>query len=152
MEIVKNDGTIGQSTIKDSIKRLIIIILIIAALIIIAAFIFNRFKLYSNARIALREAKNIKLSLEMADVEYYNLGMCIYDEDADGNIRKSVVDYVNRIQGNPEGFMRLTAYDSKTKKILGFEYELEDYIVRFTHKDDNDKWQVFKAEEILSYE
>ena len=133
------------------IRRVIIITVVIIGLLIFSFLTFRSFKIYSEARIALREAKNIKMSLEVADLEYYSVGINIYDETAEGNIRKGAFDYVNKIQGNPDGFMRLTGYDTQTRKITGFEFETEKYIVRFSHNSEGDKWQIFQIKELLDY-
>ncbi len=133
------------------IRRVIIITVVIIGLLIFSFLAFRSFKTYSEARIALREAKNIKMSLEVADLEYYSVGVYIYDETAESNIRKGALDYVNKIQDNPKGYMRLTGYDTKARKITGFEYETEKYIVRFSHTSEGDKWQIYQIKEILDY-
>ncbi len=133
------------------IRRICILVIAIIGIIVISILAFRSFKLYSEARRALREAKNIKMALEIADLEYYSVDMSIYDETADGNLRKGARDYVDRIQDNPEGFIRLTGYDSKQRKITGLEYELEKYIVRYTFIDDDEGWRVFQIKEIFDY-
>ncbi|GEM_PF-1474329 len=133
------------------IRNVIIITVVIIGVVILAIYTFRSFKLYSEARIALREAKNIKMTLEVADLEYYSIGSSIFDDTAEGNIRKGAYDYVNKIQNNPEGFMKLTGYDSQLRKITGFEYETEKYIIRFSHNSDGDKWQIFQIKELLDY-
>jgi hypothetical protein len=87
----------------------------------------------------------------MADMEYRGIGTTIYDETAEGNIRSGAVAYVNRMQNNPEGRMRLFGYDTSKRKITGFEYETDEYIVRYEYKDNNDTWKVFQIKELLSY-
>ena len=47
--------------------------------------------------------------------------------------------------------MKLTGYDSQMRKITGFEYETEKYIVRFSRNADGDKWQIFQIKELLDY-
>lgn len=133
------------------IRNVIIITVAIIGLLIIAYLAFRSFKIYSEARIALREAKNIKMTLEVANLEYYSVGVSIYDETAEGNIRNGARDYVNKIQNNPEGMFRLTGYDGEFNKITGFEYENEKYIVRYSHTSDGDKWQIFQIKELLDY-
>ena len=133
------------------IRRIVTYILIILALVIAFVYAFRQFKIYSNARLALREAKNIKMSLEMINTEYYAVGLTIYDDTADGNLRKGARDYVYKIQGDINGEIKLTGYDSKNRIITGLEYETEEYIVRFSRTGENEKWQVCLIKEILSY-
>lgn len=131
--------------------RIIIYVLILAALVAACYLIFNVFRTNSNARIALREAKNIKISLEMADMELSATGLTIYDETADGNVRKGALSFVNRMQGNPEGRIRLNGYDSSKRKITGYEYEIGDYIVRYKLTSDGDSWGVYMIKEVTIY-
>ena len=140
-----------QDKRKAFIRKIIVLTVVVIGLILFALFAFRSFRVYSEARLALREAKNIKMTLEVADLEYYSMGVNIYDETAEGNIRKGAYEYVNKIQDNPEGFMKLTGYDSQSRKITGFEYETEKYIVRFSHNADGDKWQIFQIKELLDY-
>ncbi|MBO4510133.1 MAG: hypothetical protein J5718_02165 [Lachnospiraceae bacterium] len=133
------------------IRKVVIAGIVIIGLVVFAILAFRSFKLYSEARMKLREAKNIKMTLEVADLEYYSIGTNIYDETAEGNIRKGAFDYVNKIQDNPEGIMRLTGYDSQLRKITGFEYETEKYIVRYSHTEEGDRWQIFQIKELLDY-
>ena len=140
-----------QDERRNMLRRILIFVVVICVLIIVATFIFNRFKVYSEARLALRETKNIKITLEIADLEYYSLGLNIYDETADGNIRVNAREYVNRMQGELEGIIRLTGYDSTRRKITGLEYELTDYIVRYTWTEDGEVWQVCQIKELLNY-
>ena len=132
-------------------RRIMIYIGVISAVVIVFAFAFHQFKIYSNARLALREAKNIKMSLEMVDTEYYAANLSIYDNTADGNLRKGARDYVNRIQGDIKGDIKLTGYDVVNRLITGLEYETEDYIVRFKRSGDDESWQVCLIKELLSY-
>ena len=87
-----------QDERRNAIRRILLIAIVICALILVAIFVFNNFKTYSEARLALREAKNIKLTLEMVDLEYYSFGLNIYDESADGNLRQSANEYLHRMQ------------------------------------------------------
>jgi len=148
----ENNGISREEALRKMfIRRVIVVALIIAAVIIAITIVFRQFKLYSDARIALREAKNIKISLEVADMELYGAGLSIYDETAEGNLRKGAVVYVNKMQGELQGTFKLTGYDSGRHKITGFEYELEKFIVRYKYNEDGDTWQVFQIKELLTY-
>lgn len=133
------------------IRRVLIYAGVILAIIVVFTFAFRRFKIYSNARMALREAKNVKMSLEMVNTEYYAVGISIYDDSGIGNLRKGARDYVYKIQGNLKGEIKLTGYDSTKRLITGLEYETDDYIVRYSFIENEEKWQVCLIEELLSY-
>jgi hypothetical protein len=133
------------------IRRIMIYIGVILVIIIAFTFAFRQFKIYSDARLALREAKNIKMSLEMINTEYYAIGISIYDDTAEGNIRKGACDYVKKIQGELKGEMKLTGYDSANRIITGIEYETENYIVRYSKNGKEETWRVSLIKELLSY-
>lgn len=133
------------------IRRIMIYTGVILAIVIAFTFAFRQFKIYSNARLALREAKNIKMSLEMINTEYYAIGISIYDDTAEGNIRKGAHDYVKKIQGDIKGEMKLTGYDSANRIITGIEYETDNYIVRYSKNGKEETWKVSLIKELLSY-
>ncbi len=147
------ENEILQRDIRKALfRRIMLYIIVIAALVVVAVFVFRQFKIYSNARLKLREAKNIKITLEMLNTEYYAAGVSIYDEKADGNLRKGALTYVERIQGELKGSVKLTGYNSSKRQITGLEYETEDYIVRYSVTGDSDVWQVCLIKELLSYD
>ena len=148
----ENNGISREEALRKMfIRRVLLIALFIIIAVSVISIAFNQFKIYSDARLALREAKNIKMTLEMADLELYSAGISIFDETSEGNLRKSTLSYVNKMQGETKGEIKLTGYDTAKHKITGFEYELEKYIVRFKSSDDDDSWQVFRIKELLTY-
>lgn len=132
-------------------RRIMIYIGVILALVIVVTYAFHQFKIYSNARLKLREAKNVKMSLEILNTEYYAAGISIYDDTAEGNLRKGAKAYVEKIQGELEGEVKLTGYDSKNRIITGLEYETKDYIVRYIRNGEEDTWTVSLIRELLTY-
>ncbi|MBR5177850.1 MAG: hypothetical protein IKW90_03485 [Lachnospiraceae bacterium] len=148
----ENNGISREEALRKMfIRRVLLIALFIIIAVSVISIAFNQFKIYSDARLALREAKNIKMTLEMADLELYSAGISIFDETSEGNLRKSTLSYVNKMQGETKGEIKLTGYDTAKHKITGFEYELEKYIVRYKSSDDDDSWQVFRIKELLTY-
>ena len=148
---VSDNETLQRDKQRAFFRRIMIYIGVIIAIIVIGAFLFHQFKVYSNARLRLREAKNIKISLEMIDTEYYAFGLSVYDDTADRNIRNGVCDHVEKLQGKLEGTIKLTGYDLTNRQITGFEYETEDYIVRYEKNDIENIWTVCLIKELLKY-
>ena len=136
---------------KAFIRRILTYIAVIIILVIVVSVVFRQFHIYSNARLALREAKNVKMSLEMINLEYYAAGISIYDDTAEGNLKKGAKAYVEKIQGNIDGLIRLTGYDSAKRLITGLEYETNEYIVRFTRHNEEETWTVSLIKELLKY-
>ena len=148
----ENNGITREEAMRKMfIRRILLIAIIVIAAVVLITIAFNQFKIYSEGRLALREAKNIKMTLEIADLELYSSGLCVYDETAEGNVRKSAASYVSRMQGEIKGAVKLTGYDKTKHKITGFEYELEKYIIRYKSGEDEDLWQVYRIKELLTY-
>ncbi len=150
--MTQSDSISLQKDIRRAfIRRVLAYIGIILAIITVFTIAFRQFKIYSNARLALREAKNLKLSLETVNLEYYGIGLSIYDDSAEGNIRKGVLTHVEKLQGSINGSVKITGYDSSKRTINSFEYENDNYIVRFTRNGEKDVWQVCLIKELLTY-
>lgn len=144
--------TLQKDIRRAFIRRVLTYAGIILILVIAFTIAFRQFKIYSNARLALREAKNIKLSLEVVNTEYYGIGTSIYDDTVEGNIRKGALSHVERLQGELNGSVKLTGYDTLKRIITGLEFENEDYVVRYYKNGKDDVWQVCLIKEILLYE
>ena len=92
-----------QQSRRAMIRRIIYIALLILGISLAAVIAFFLFNTYTNARLTMREAKNIKLNLEMLDTEYYAFGTSIYDDTKTGNLRAGAVSSVKKMQGDIEG-------------------------------------------------
>lgn len=145
-------ATLQKDIRRAFFRRVMMYAGIILVVVLALVFAFRQFKIYSNARLALREAKNVKLSLEMINTEYYGVGLSIYDDTAEGNIRKGVLSHVERLQGGLNGSIKLTGYDNSKRMITSFEFENEDYIVRYYRNGEAEIWQVCMIKEILLYD
>lgn len=143
--------TMEERAKRAYIRHILIIAGIIIGAGIILSILFIQFKKYSDARLALREAKNIKMNLEMVDKELYAMGLSIYDDTAEGNLNSSALASVIRHQGELEGEIKLTGYNFSERKITGLEYELEKYIIRYEYNSDGESWHVCYIKEILKY-
>jgi hypothetical protein len=121
------------------IKRILIVAVI---LIIVCIPIFAYFRISSSAHIALREAKNVKLTMEMLDIEYYGQGSSVYDGDRKNGLKKGVEDEIwNMLEHG--GDVVLQSYNKKKRKITGFTYANQHYQVIYNYDDENgDSWQV----------
>jgi len=146
-----DNETLQRDIRRAMFRRIMTYIGIIVALAVIVAFVFHQFKVYSNARLKLREAKNIKMSLEVIDTELYAFGTSIYDDTCEGNIRKSAYAHVEKLQGKIEGLIKLTGYDSAKRLITELEYETKDYIIRYTRTGEQEEWKVCLIKELLTY-
>ena len=59
-------------------------------LLIFGAVVFSYFHITTQGRLALREGKNVKLALEMLDVEYYGRQKSVYDPEKKNGLAEGV--------------------------------------------------------------
>ena len=84
--------------------------LILAVLVFVLLAGFFVFKVHSEGRMALREAKNIRLALATADIEMYGRGKTIYSPEMHDGLEEGVMEAVERYAGVSEN-------DPKIRKI-----------------------------------
>ena len=128
------------------------IILIVAALFIVGITAFTVFKVQTQAKIVLREAKNVRLSLEMLDIELYAERKCIYAPKEKNCLAAGVEDKIRTLQ-DVDGEFVLTGYDTERRVVTGMTYETDHYLVIYRQTEDGaDHWRVIYFLNIGTYD
>lgn len=120
-------------------------------LLIAGAFIFTYFHITTQARLTLREAKNVRLALDMLDVEYYGRNSSVYDPEKRDGLNDGVSKRLYDICGQ-SGKTELLSYDQKNHKTTCMIYETEHYRV-FYQQDEagKDSWKVDYLVMVMKY-
>ena len=126
---------------RQRIHKLFKIIGIILAALIIGAAVFFVFKLKSDAKAVLREAKNTRMALRSADIEMYARGKSVFNPSNTNGIEDGVPGLVNQIY-TPEGVYKITGYNTKRHEITGMTYENGHFLVTFQMKGEAIYWDV----------
>ena len=126
-------------------------ILIILAILCVAFGCFTVFYLNTEAKKALREAKNVKLAFQMLDIEYYGKGKNILDEKKRSGIRDDAMERIRSVIEN-EAEIQLTGYDKGNRVVTGFIYETKRVRVVYYKEDMKNTWKVEYLLPVLSYE
>lgn len=122
-------------------SKVIRLLLIAAAAVFILLVAFFVFKVHSEGRFALRDAKNVRLAMMTSDIELYGVGKCIYaPEHMNGLAERTVAD-IERYAGVKDG-VTLLSYDRKNREILKFTYKTSHYLVTFTYDGEVENWTV----------
>ncbi len=129
----------GKSRFK--IGDILKIILIIVGILIICAVVFATFKLMIGARAALRDAKDIQMALETADVEMYAASKTVYNPRNKYGIEDGVKEMVEEIVV-PDGQYYITSYSTASREITGFKYTVGRYVVYYKKNGKNVEWDV----------
>ncbi len=126
---------------KKRLKKVLKYFLICFIVFVIAFPAFMAFRISTGAHLTLRKAKNVKLALQMVEVEYYGHAKTIYDPSKSDNIESGVHAAVNRVLED-DGYYRLQKYDEKKREILELIYQSDHYLVTYEKVGDEDRWTV----------
>lgn len=121
-------------------------------LLILGAVVFSYFHITTQGRLVFREAKNVKLTLEMLDVEYYGRQKSVYDPEKRNGLTEGVEARVYGIAAQT-GRTEILSYDKKEHKILSMVYEKEHYrVVYQLDESGNDRWKIDYLITIFDYD
>ena len=151
-EIVNQHNTAYIPLTKHRRQMIRLAVILGAVLLTLIGFCaFYVVRAFSGGRIALREAKNIRLAMTSADIEAYAAGTSIYaPERADGLATgtKEKIEFLADINGE----LRLTSYRKKDRQITGFIYRKSRYMVTFSVDEKGEEnWKVDYLLPIMDY-
>ena len=126
---------------KFNIANIVRIVLIIAGVLIIGVSVFFFFKVRTESKAALREAKNIRMALRMADIEFYAQEKSVFNPNNYDGLEEGAKAKVEQIV-QPEGTYRITSYSTKYHEITGMTYRVGNYNVIFSKEGENISWDV----------
>lgn len=134
---------------KVQIKRIFTIIGIFVIIILIGIPISIGFYLSTESHIALREAKNARLALEMVAVENY--GRTIYDPVSAGGMADGVWQRIsNLVEEDAE--LQLTGYDAQNRRITGMTYTHNHFrVVYKLSESGKNSWEVNYLLKVQNY-
>lgn len=134
---------------KKQIIRTVLIIGLIVFVIGIAAFTY--FRITTEGRLALRKGKNVKLALDMLDIEFYREKKTVYNPNRPDGLEQGVRERLNDIVDD-DGRFNIVSYDRNKRRIEYMIYEEENYRVIYRYdEDDGDIWKVEYIVTILDY-
>jgi len=128
-----------RSKIKTELLFKILLFTVIALVLGVCLFAFVKLKI--DGRNALRNAKNVRLSLRSADIEMYALGKSVFNPANSDGVENGAAERAARIY-IPVGEYSITGYDYSNHEITGMIYREGRYVVTFTKNGDRIKWQV----------
>ena len=126
---------------RQRLHKILKIVGIILAALIIGAAVFFVFKLRSDAKDVLREAKNTCMALRSADIEMYGKGKSVFNPSHSNGLEDGVEGLVNQLY-EPEGEYKITSYDVKSHEITGMTYEKGHFFVTFELRGEAIYWDV----------
>ncbi|HBZ03464.1 MAG TPA: hypothetical protein DEO83_06610 [Lachnospiraceae bacterium] len=140
-----------QEKSKINIAFLARIILVTVVILIVGLSVFLFVRLRIGAKDALRDAKNVRMSLRSADIEMYAAGKSVYNPGRKNGIEAGAKERAEQIY-TPTGDYRITSYDTKKHEITGFMYEVDNFVVTFSKHDEAISWDVDYILRVYSYD
>lgn len=141
------DSSKGRFTLASVIK----VILIVLGVLIICMTLFVIFKVKIDSHSALRNAKNVRMSLQSADIEMYAAGKTIFNPSNKNGLEDGVAQKVETY-ADPKGVYSITAYDAKKHELTGMTYRQGNYVIYFTKKGEDVTWDMNLILNIAHYE
>ncbi len=142
-------GDEGKKIRKRKIKTAI---LIIVCVFLLATPVFLYFRITTEARLAFREAKNVKLAFDMLDVEYYGRGASVFDASALNGMSAGVQQRLDELLEH-ECDVSILSYSQKNRTVTAFIYTTEHYRVLYRYDaQKGDTWKVDYMIPILEYD
>lgn len=134
-------------------RRMIRLALIAAVIVLtmVGVFVFYMVRTFSGGRVALREAKNIRLAMVSADIEAYGAGRSIYAPERAEGLAPGVREKIEHL-ADINGELRLISYKKSERLITGFTYKKSRYLVTFSVDDKGaESWKVDYLLPIMDY-
>lgn len=128
-----------------------IILIVLAVVLVVATPIFLRVKITTEGRLAMREAKNAKLYIEMLNVEAYAFNSSIFDARQSDGLRQGTLAKIRRFM-EKNCNVKVTSYNAKERKFTGMIYEIGNYQVVYTSDESGEHWRVNYIFKILGYD
>ncbi len=124
------------------IQKMLKIFLIAFGILVVAAIAFTFFKIDTDGRHALREAKNVKLALRTIDIEYYGKGSTVYNPESMNGLSPGVIEEVRKLMPSSEGEVTILSYDKKKREITGLLYITGHYQIIYLEDKDKTEWSI----------
>lgn len=137
---------------KQKLNKILIALLIFIIIGIVGFPLFTYLRISADARLALREAKNVNIAFRAVITEYYGSDSVIYDPSKANGLATGVEQEIKALS-DQSGDIRVTAYDVATRKVTGFIYRTGDYEVIYKYDVQNgDTWKVNYIFIVLNYD
>lgn len=137
---------------RQKLNKVLITLLILLLIGVIGAPVFAYFRIKADARIALREAKNVNIAFRAVITEYYASDSVFYDPSREDGMSQGVAGEIKAL-ADQNGDIRVTSYDTAIRKVTGFEYRTGNYEVIYTYdKKTGDSWKVNYLVPVLQYD
>lgn len=127
-----------------------IFLLILALLLSLLYPIWSAYQDRMLAHHALREAKNVQLSIRLISTEYYAQNTTPISTTTSSGLKKEAEEEVLKLSES-DGELRVTKWGKGALVPEAFDYQTGSYLVSFSHTESGEEqWRVSKIKKIIS--
>lgn len=142
----------GEESKRMRRRKIKTAVVVIVCICLIATPVFLYFRITTEARIAFREAKNVKLAFDMMDIEYYGRGSSVYDGSARNGMAVGVQERLDEILEHTCD-VSILSYSKQDRAVTAFVYTSEHYRVLYRlDAEKGDTWTVDYIIRISEYD
>ena len=123
------------------IDKVLLVLLYTVIALFVGYLTVSFVKIQYEGRKALREAKDVKFTLETTDIEYYGFNRSIFDATMPDGLAEGVKEEVAN-EMPYDGEYRITGYSSKRHEITGMRFTDGKYIITFKYDNSGKVWEV----------
>lgn len=139
-------------TKKQQLKRIRNIVLVLLLILVIGIPVFGYINLRTQGQLAFREAKNVKIHLQMLDIEQYSQAGSIYSTSSKNGLAPGVEIKIKEFLEN-DCEVSVTSYDKTKRAVTGFVYKRGKYQVEYYYdKEKGDVWKVKYVFDLVDYD
>lgn len=115
----------------NKFKILILVLFILLLSIPVMKFV----RLKTEMRLAFREAKNVKIALQMFDIDAYANNNTIFDNSRKDGLMEGLQEEIRKYLDMDDCYVTVTSYDKKAHKVLGFLYERNHFQIIYEYNE-----------------
>ncbi len=146
------EGTVFEKrSFADGPKKLIIPALILC---IFAMIFFAWSRISTGGHHALQEARDVRVAMKLASLEYFSADGSIYDSRNPDGMASGAADKIRSLS-YAEGDIKLLAWDRTNNLPKSFTYRKGPYLIEFNALNDSSsvtgEWDVYYAFHVMHY-
>ncbi len=149
-EYEQGSPAVGNSTTykKQTITMIFAVMLIAAAVLCVVFFCL---RVNADARVALREAKDVNVALKMKAIEKYGLGGTVNSSTSMNGMSKGVEEEVLAM-AHADGKITLQSWDEEAREPLAFTYQKDKFIILYNKDEEGHvSWTGYYTFKVIGY-
>lgn len=135
------EAAVHRNNFYNAVKIFIVFLLIVILVLVPAFWLWDQ---SIQQRLALREAKNVLMNMELLSIEYYGLSKPIVDTGRPSGMDQEAEEDILSFAG-AEGTVHLFSWDESISKVLAMSYQKGRFLVQYQYEKSSDTytWDIY---------